>query len=57
MSDDLQDCEVVGQFHADLLVERLPDSDSAGFSNDLEKDASLDAAPKTVARRVFLQTR
>jgi len=57
MSDDLQDCEVVGQFHADLLVERLPDSGSAGFSNDLEKDASLDAAPKTVARRVFLQTR
>jgi len=57
MSDDLPNSEVVDQFHNDLLVERLPDSDSTGFSNDLEKDASLDEVPKTASTRVFLQPR
>jgi hypothetical protein len=38
MSDDLPNSEVVDQFHNDLLVERLTDSDSTGFSNDLEKE-------------------
>ena len=57
MSDDLSNSEVVvDQFHNDLLVERLPDSDSMGFANDLEKDASLDEVPKTASTRVFLQT-
>ena len=42
MSDDLPNSEVVDQFHNDLLVERLTDGDSTGFSNDLEKGASVD---------------
>ena len=37
-------------------MERLPDSDSTGISNDLEIDASLDEVPKTASTRVFLQT-
>jgi len=57
MSDDLPNSEVVDRFHNDLLVKRLTDSDNMGFSNDLEKRASLDEVPKTVSRRVFLQPR
>jgi len=57
MSDDLPNSKVVDQFHNDLLVKRLPDSDNTGFSNDLEKGASLDEVPKTASTRVFLQPR
>ena len=57
MSDDLPNSEVVDQFHNDLLVERLADNDSTGFSNDLEKEASVHEVPKTASRRVFLQPR
>jgi len=42
MSDDPRKSEIVNQFHDDFLVERLPDSNSTGFSNELEKDASHD---------------
>jgi hypothetical protein len=54
MSDDLPYSEVVDQFHDDLLVERLTDCDSTGFSIDLEKEATFDEVPKTASRRVFL---
>jgi len=57
MSDDLSNSKVVDQFHNDLLVERLTDSDSTGFSNDLEKGATFDEVPKSASRRVFLQPR
>jgi len=55
MSDDLPNSEVVDQFHNDLIVERITDSDSVGFSNDLEKGAIFDEVLKTASRRVFLQ--
>jgi len=45
------------QLHYDLLVKRLIDSDNTGFSNDLEKGASVVEVPKTGSRRVFLQPR
>ena len=57
MSDGLPNFEVVDQFHNDLLVERLLDNDSTGFSNNLEKGASVDEVSKTASGRVFLQTR
>jgi hypothetical protein len=57
MSDDLPNSEVVDQFHNDLFVERLTDGDNTGFSNDVEKGASVDGVPKTASRRVFLQPR
>jgi hypothetical protein len=57
MSDDLPNSDVVGQLHDDLLVTRLTDIDNTGFSNDIEKGASIDEVPKTAARRVFLQAR
>jgi hypothetical protein len=57
MGDDLPNSEVADQIHEDLLVKRLTDSDSTGFSNDLEKEASGDEVPKTSSRRVFLQAR
>lgn len=57
MSDDLPNSEVVDQFHNDLLVKPLTDSDNTGFSNDLEKGTSVDEVSKTASRRVFLQPR
>jgi len=41
MSDDLPNSDVADQLHDDLLVKRLTDGDSTGFSNDLEKGATL----------------
>jgi hypothetical protein len=49
MSNDLPNSEVFEQFHNDLLVERLTDSDSTGFRNDLEKGASVDEVTKTAS--------
>jgi len=57
MSNDLPNSEVFEQFHNDLLVERLTDSDGTGFRNDLEKGPSVNELPKTSSRRVFLQAR
>jgi hypothetical protein len=57
MSDDLRNSEVVDQFHNDLLVGQVTDSDNTGFSNDLENGTSVDEVPKTASRRVFLQPR
>jgi hypothetical protein len=57
MNDEFPNSEDVDQFHHDLLVERLTDSDSTEFSNDLERGATFDEAPKTASRRVFLQPR
>jgi hypothetical protein len=54
MSDDLRKSEVADPFHNGLLVEPLTDSNSTGFSNDLEKGASVDEVPKTASRRIFL---
>jgi hypothetical protein len=54
MSDDLPNFDVADQLHDDLFVKPLTDSDNTGFSNDLEKGASVDEVPKTPARRVFL---
>jgi hypothetical protein len=34
-------------------MKRLTDSDNTGFSNDLEKGASVDEVAKTASRRVF----
>jgi len=45
MSNDLPNSEVFEQFHNDLLVERLTDSDNTEFSNDLEKRASVNVVP------------
>jgi hypothetical protein len=56
MNDDLQNSEVIDQFHHDLLVERLRQRQHR-FSNDLEKGASVDEVLKTAFRRVFLQAR
>ena len=44
MSNDLPNSEVFEQFHNDLLVERLTDSDSTGFRNDLEKERAWTGA-------------
>src|SRR5438094_7008392 len=57
MSDDLPISDFADQLHDDLLVKRLTDSDNTGFSNDLEKGASVDEVAKTASRRVFLQPR
>jgi len=56
MSDDLPN-SAVDYFHNNLLVDRLTDSGSTGVSNDLGKGATLDEAPKTASRRIFLQRR
>ena len=53
MSDDLPISDVADQLHDDLLMKPLTDSDNTGFSNDLEKGASVDEVPKTASRRVF----
>jgi len=50
MSDDLPNSEVVDQFHNDLLMERVTDSDSTEFSNDLEKGVTFDEVSKTASR-------
>ena len=42
MNDDLPNSDVADQFHDDLLVKRLTNSDNTGFSNGLEKRTSLD---------------
>ncbi len=57
MSDDLLKSDVADQLHDDLLEERITDSGNTGFSNDLEKRASVDEVPKTASRRFFLQPR
>jgi hypothetical protein len=57
MSDDLPNSDVAGPLHDDLIVKRLTDIDNAGFSNDLEKDATLDEVAKMTSTRVFLQPR
>jgi hypothetical protein len=57
MNDDRPISDVADQFHVDLLVKRLTDTDNTGFSNDLEKGASVDEVPKTPSWRVFLQPR
>ena len=49
MSDDLPISDVADQLHDDLLVKRLTDSDNTGFSNDLEKGASVDEVAKTAS--------
>ena len=53
MSDDLRYSDVAD----DLLVKRLTNNDNSGFSNHLEKGASVDEVPKAAANRVFLQPR
>jgi hypothetical protein len=53
MSDDLPISDFADQLHDDLLVKRLTDSDNTGFSNDLEKGASVDEAPKTASGGFF----
>lgn len=57
MSNDLPNSDVADQRHDELLVKWLADRNNLGFSNDLEKGASVDEVSKTVARRVFLLTR
>ena len=57
MRDDLSNSDVADYLHDDLLVERLTDSDSAGFSNDIVKAARVDEVLKTDSTRVFLQAR
>jgi hypothetical protein len=57
MSDDLPNSEVVDRFHNDLLVKRLPGSDNAGVSNDVEKGVAVGEVPKIAFGRVFLQAR
>jgi len=46
MSDDLPISDFADQLHDDLLMKPLTDSDNTGFSNDLEKGASVDEVPK-----------
>src|SRR5438034_2940643 len=41
MSDDLPISDFADQLHDDLLVKRLTDIDNTGYSNDLEKGASV----------------
>src|SRR5438093_9557617 len=53
MSDDLAISDFADQLHDDLLVKRLTDSDNTGFSNDLEKGASVDEVPKTASGGFF----
>src|SRR5947208_9393912 len=53
MSDDLPISDFADQLHDDLLVKRLTDSDNTGFSNDLEKGASVDEVPKTASGGFF----
>src|SRR5438067_2258440 len=53
MSDDLPISDFADQLHDDLLVKRLTDSDNTGFSNDLEKGASVDDVPKTASGGFF----
>ena len=53
MSDDLPISDVADQLHDDLLVKRLTDSDNTGFSNDLEKGASVDEVAKTASKGFF----
>jgi len=55
MSDDLPHSDVADQLHDDLLLKPLTDSDNTGFSNHIEKGASVDEATKSTSRRVFLQ--
>jgi hypothetical protein len=57
MNDHRPISDVADQFHVDLLVKRLTDTDNTGFSNDIEKGASVDEVPKTPSRRVFLPPR
>ena len=54
MSDDLPISDFADQLDDDLLMKPFTDSDNTGFSNDLEKGASVDEVPKTASRRVFL---
>ena len=53
MSDDLPISDFADQLDDDLLVKRLTDSDNTGFSNDLEKGASVDEVPKTASGGFF----
>ena len=57
MRDDLSYSDVADRLHDDLLVERLTDSESTGFPNEIENGTSVDEVPKTASRRVFLQPR
>ena len=57
MSDDLPISDFADQLHDDLIMKPLTDSGNTGFSNDLEKGASVDEVAKTASRRVFLQPR
>ena len=57
MRDDLPNCDVADHVHDDLLVERLTDSNGAGFSSEIVNAASVDEVPKTGSTRVFLQAR
>jgi len=57
MSNDLPSSDLADQLHDDLLVNRLTDCNNTGFSNDLEKGASVDEVLKTTSRRIFLQPR
>jgi hypothetical protein len=42
MSDDLPNSDVASQLHHGLRVKWLTDTDNTGFTNDLEKGASVD---------------
>jgi hypothetical protein len=57
MSNDVPNSDVADQLHYDLLVKPLTGGDNTEFSNNLEKEASVDEVSKTVSRRVFLQPR
>jgi len=58
MSDDLPHFDgVAEQLHGDLLLKPLTDSDNTGFSNHIEKGASVDEVTKTTSKKVFLQAR
>ena len=57
MHDDLPNSDVADHLLDDLLVKRLTDGDSAGFSNDIVKVASVDEVPKTDSTGVILQAR
>jgi hypothetical protein len=48
--DDLLNSEVVDQFHSDLLVERLADSDN---TEPLRKRTERDEVPKIASKETF----
>ena len=53
MSEDLPISDFADQLHDDLLMKPLTDSDNTGFSNDLEKEASVNEVAKTASGGFF----